>query len=147
MKAARVLAVVAFVLGQSGRHRLRMETKCSPTPARPVIRPAASEPPGLAPPLVSPVIANAAAGKQKDYPAMVVISGLSGSIPLAGGGTIASAMPPQQGLGDDEIAAVVNYVFALNGAKTMVNSADIARVRSQSTGHDELKRIRSGLMP
>ena len=46
---------------------------------------------------------------------------------------------------DDEIAAVVNYVFVLIGAKTMVNSADITRIRGQSTGHDELKRIRSGL--
>jgi len=102
--------------------------------------------PGLAPPLVSPVIANAAA-KQKDYPVLVVINGLSGSIALAAGGTIASAMPPQQGLGDDEVAAVVNYVFRLNHAKTVLKSADVAQVRGQPTSHDALKQIRSGLLP
>jgi mono/diheme cytochrome c family protein len=65
--------------------------------------------PGLAPPLVSPVIANAAT-TQKNYPAMVVLNGLAGSIPLAAGGTIAGAMPPQQSLSDDEVAAVVVYL-------------------------------------
>ena len=102
--------------------------------------------PGLAPPLVSPVIANAAA-KQKDYPVLVVINGLSGSLEQAGGGTIASAMPPQQALSDDEIAAVVSYVFRLNHAKTVLKSADVARVRSQPTSQDAVKQIRSGLVP
>jgi len=102
--------------------------------------------PGLAPPLVSPVIANAEA-KQKDYPVLVVINGLSGSLALAGGGTIASAMPPQQALSDDEIAAVVSYVFRLNHAKTVLKSADVARVRSQPTSQDAVKQIRSGLVP
>ncbi|MGJ5203037.1 hypothetical protein [Bradyrhizobium sp. HKCCYLR20261] len=45
---------------------------------------------------------------------MVVIKGLSGTLPLDGGATITSAMPPQQGLNDDATAAVVNYVFRLN---------------------------------
>lgn len=102
--------------------------------------------PGLAPPLVSMVIANAA-NRQKDYPAMVVIHGLSGSLPLAGGEVIASAMPPQQGLNDDEIAAVVSYVYRLNRTKGSIKPADVARIRAQSAGGDELKRIRSGLMP
>jgi mono/diheme cytochrome c family protein len=146
MKAVRVLAVAALVLGQSGAAPAADGEKVFADTCKACHQVGGVGAPGLAPPLVSPVIANAAS-KQKDYPAMVVINGLSGSIPLAGGGTIASAMPPQQGLSDDEIAAVVAYVFGLNGAKTVVNSADIARVRSQSTGHDELKRIRSGLMP
>jgi mono/diheme cytochrome c family protein len=102
--------------------------------------------PGLAPPLVSSVIANAA-NRQKEYPAMVVIHGLSGLLPLAGGDVIAGAMPPQQGLSDDEVAAVVSYVYGLNRVKTSMQPADIARARAQSAGSDELKRIRSGLMP
>lgn len=101
--------------------------------------------PGLAPPLVSPVIA-AAAGKQKDYPVLVIINGLAGSIPLADGSSIGSAMPPQQNLSDDDVAAVVNYVFHLNHMKTVVQPADVARLRAQSAGSDELKRIRADLM-
>jgi mono/diheme cytochrome c family protein len=102
--------------------------------------------PGLAPPLVSTVIANAAS-KQKDYPALVVINGLSGPIRLDGGGSIASAMPPQQGLRDDEIAAVINYIFRLNHTKAMVTAADVGRVRGQPTSRDALRQIRSDLTP
>ncbi len=102
--------------------------------------------PGLAPPLVSPVLANAAS-KQKDYPALVVIHGLSGPLPLAGGGSLTSAMPAQQGLGDDDIAAVVNYVYRLNHAKTTITSADVARLRGQPVDNGALKRIRAELMP
>jgi mono/diheme cytochrome c family protein len=100
--------------------------------------------PGVAPPLVSPVISNAAT-KQKDYPAVVVLNGLSGTIPLASGGTIASAMPPQS-LSDDEVAAVVSYLYRLNHAKTAIKSADIARVRAQPAASDDLKRMRLDLM-
>jgi mono/diheme cytochrome c family protein len=100
--------------------------------------------PGLAPPLVSPIIANAA-NKRKDYPVMVVMNGLSGPISLSGGGVIVSAMPPQQSLTDEDIAAVVTYVYGLNHVKTVVNPSDVATARTQSGGHDELKRIRSGL--
>jgi mono/diheme cytochrome c family protein len=102
--------------------------------------------PGLAPPLVSSVIANAA-NRQRDYPAMVVIHGLSGSLPLANGDVIASAMPPQRGLNDDEVAAVVSYVYRLNRTQTPMTPADAARIRAQPASSDELKRIRSGLMP
>lgn len=102
--------------------------------------------PGLAPPLVSAVIANAA-NRQKDYPVMVVIHGLSGSLSLAGGEVIASAMPPQRGLSDNEIAAIVSYVYRLNRANISITPADVARVRAQPAGNDELKRIRAGLTP
>lgn len=102
--------------------------------------------PGLAPPLVSPIIANAAK-KQRDYPAAVVVDGLAGPIALADGSAITSAMPPQQSLTDDEVAAVVTYVFRLNHAKTVVTSADIARLRSRPASSDEIKRMRSGLTP
>jgi mono/diheme cytochrome c family protein len=102
--------------------------------------------PGLAPPLVSAVIANAAS-RQKDYPVMVVIHGLSGALTLAGGDVISSAMPPQQRLKDDEIAAIVSYVYRLNRANVTMEPADVARIRAQPVGSDELKRIRAGLTP
>ncbi|NPU64374.1 cytochrome c [Bradyrhizobium sp. 83012] len=102
--------------------------------------------PGLAPPLVSPVLSNAAT-KRPDYPAMVIINGLSGTLPLEGGETITSAMPPQPGLNDEATAAVVNYVFRLNRAKVQLKSADVARTRSHPVGNDEIKQIRSGLTP
>jgi len=102
--------------------------------------------PGLAPPLVSPIIANAAS-RQPDYPARVVMFGLSGTLPLAGGEAISSAMPPQQGLSDDQIAAVVGYVFRLNRAKASIKPADVARIRSQPGDSVELKRLRTGLAP
>jgi mono/diheme cytochrome c family protein len=102
--------------------------------------------PGLAPPLVSPTIASAA-NKQKDYLAMVVIDGLSGTLPLADGSFITSAMPPQRELNDEDVAAVVNYVFRLNRAPALMTSATVAHLRRQSIDSDELKRIRSGLEP
>jgi hypothetical protein len=42
---------------------------------------------------------------------------------------------------------VVSYVFRLNHAKTVLKSADVARVRSQPTSQDAVKQIRSGLVP
>lgn len=102
--------------------------------------------PGLAPPLVSPVLKNAAS-RQKDYPVMVVAKGLTGSLALAGGGTITGAMPPQQTLTDADIAGVVNYVFLLNHATARVKSADVARVRAATTpSNDDMKRLRQDLV-
>jgi mono/diheme cytochrome c family protein len=101
---------------------------------------------GLAPPLVSPVLAKAA-DKQKDYPVAVVINGLSGPIPLAGGGSLTSAMPPQQALSDEQVAAIVAYVYRLNHAKVAITSGEVAGVRGQSLGNAQLKQMRAGLMP
>jgi mono/diheme cytochrome c family protein len=100
--------------------------------------------PGLAPPLVSPVIKNAAA-RQKDYPVKVVITGLSGSITLTDGSTMTGAMPMQQSLSDGDVAAVVNYVFHLNHAPAVVKAADVAAARSQPATNDDLKHLRADL--
>ena len=102
--------------------------------------------PGVAPPLVSPILANAAA-RQPDYPARVITTGLSGLLPLANGETIVSAMPPQRQLSDEQVAAVVSYVFGLNGAKVSLAPAEVARVRAEPIGNAELKKLRAGLMP
>jgi len=101
--------------------------------------------PGLAPPLVSPVIRNAAA-RQKDYPVMVVTKGLTGSLALADGGSTTGAMPPQPALTDADVAAVVNYLFHLNHAAGGVKPADVARVRAQTSTNDDLKRVRQDLL-
>jgi len=146
MKAAYVLGCAALALTGSGTALAADGSKIFANTCQACHQTGGVGSPGLAPPLVAPIIANAAA-RQKDYPVMVVINGLSGSLPLAGGEVIASAMPPQQGLSDEDIATVVNYVFRLNRAKTLLKSADVARVRAQPIGSDELKRIRSGLMP
>ncbi|MDR3468638.1 MAG: cytochrome c [Xanthobacteraceae bacterium] len=97
--------------------------------------------PGLAPPLVSPILKNAAA-RQKDYPVMVVTKGLTGTLALADGGSITGAMPPQQALADTDVAAVVNYVFHLNRTTAAVKAADVARIRAAAATNEDLKRLR-----
>ena len=100
--------------------------------------------PGLAPPLVSPILANAAA-RQKDYPAFVVTRGLTGPLTPAGGAVFTGVMPPQQALSDEEVAAVVTYVFRLNRATAALKPADVARVRAQSATNEDVKRLRLDL--
>lgn len=102
--------------------------------------------PGVAPPLVSSVLATAAT-RQPDYPVRVVTSGLSGTLELADGETITSAMPPQPQLSDEQIAAVVGYVFRLNETTTAIQPGDVARIRSQPIDNAGLRRLRAGLTP
>lgn len=100
--------------------------------------------PGLAPPLVSPVL-KSAARRQKDYPVMVVARGLTGPLLLADGSTFTGPMPPQQALTDLDVAAVVNYVFHLNHATASVKSSDVASVRAATPSNDDIKRVRRDL--
>lgn len=146
MKAIRIFTGVALALTCSSTALASDGARVFADTCQACHQPGGVGSPGLAPPLVSLVIANAA-NKQKDYAVMVVLNGLSGPLTLADGQMIASAMPPQQGLSDEDIAAVVGYVFRLNRAKTQIKPADIARVRTQAIGSDELRRIRSGLLP
>lgn len=104
--------------------------------------------PGLAPPLVSKHVA-AAAGKSSHYPALVVLNGLSGTIPLDDGTTMAGIMPPVgMTLSDQDVAAVLTYVFDnLNGVKATVDPKAIADLRSQRHAAKELREMREKLMP
>jgi mono/diheme cytochrome c family protein len=95
--------------------------------------------------LVSPVIANAAV-RQKDYPALVVLNGLAGLLPLADGSTMAGVMPSQQSLTDEEAAAVVSYIYRLNHAKTAIKAQDIGRLRTQPASADDLRRAHKDLL-
>lgn len=104
--------------------------------------------PGLAPPLASPVLANAAS-KNAAYAPLVVLNGLSGKLPLADGSTISNIMPPfSLRLNDEEIAAVVEYVYGtLNNAKFPVNPADITRLRGEKPVAKDLRAMREAFLP
>ena len=103
--------------------------------------------PGLAPPLVSPVVATSAA-KKPDYALLVVLHGLSGSLPLSGGDSISGIMPPiGLRLSDDDIAAVVGYVFGtLNKTPAAIESKTVAELRAKSPTAKELRAMREELM-
>lgn len=103
--------------------------------------------PGLAPPLVSQHV-SAAAAKNPDYAALVVLNGLSGDIPLDGGDTISGIMPPLgMFLTDDEVAAVLDYVFkTLNGKDAQIDPKAIADLRSQKHSAKELRTMREELV-
>jgi mono/diheme cytochrome c family protein len=101
--------------------------------------------PGLAPPLVSTVIANAAS-RQKDYPELVLLNGLTGSLALDDGSIMAGVMPPQRTLSDDDAAAVVSYLYSLNETKAEITSQDVARLRAKAVSGEDLRRLRKDLL-
>ena len=77
----------------------------------------------------------------RDFPAHVVLFGMSGKI-MVKGDTIDGAMPPLgEVLKDEEVAAVVNYVrsnFGNQLPKSMapLDAATIAAVRKEKEGED-----------
>jgi mono/diheme cytochrome c family protein len=100
--------------------------------------------PGIAPPLVSPLIEHAAA-REKDYLLLVVLNGLTGTISLADQGSLTGAMPPQRNLSDDEIAAVVNYLLRLNHQAPTLKAGDVAVLRNAQVSHNDLRKRRTEL--
>lgn len=104
--------------------------------------------PGLAPPLNSPIIVNAAK-KNAAYVPLVILNGLSGKLPLADGTEISNIMPPFSfRLNDEEIAAVAQYVYGdLNGATFPVKPEDIARQRAEKPTAKDLRAMREAFMP
>jgi len=101
--------------------------------------------PGIAPPIVSPVVVNAAA-RQKDYLVQVVLKGLNGTIPLADGTTMTGAMPPLAQLSDAAIAAALNHVLSLNKKPAAIKPADVTAARAQPASNEDLKKRRLELM-
>ena len=100
--------------------------------------------PGLAPPLVSDALKNAAA-KQPDYVPLVVLNGMSGKIEVAGQ-TFFSAMPAQPQLPDESIAAIAGYVLgALNGGNVSIDAVKVAALRNPKVGHAKLRNLRAEL--
>ncbi len=102
---------------------------------------------GLAPPLVSRHIA-AAAAKNQLYVPLVILNGLSGQLALDDGTSIASLMPPiGLYLSDEELAALVGYIFALNGAEVALDPKTISDLRPKPHGAKELRAVRESLLP
>jgi hypothetical protein len=92
---------------------------------------------------------SAAAQRNPSYAALVVLNGLSGSIALDDGSTMAGIMPPVGlGLADEDVAAVLNYVFdELNGAKPALDAGIVAGLRSQKPTAKTLRSMRDELAP
>ena len=98
--------------------------------------------PGLAPPLVSDILARAAANRP-DYVPLVVLNGMSGRIEVAGQ-MFFSAMPAQPQLPDENIAAIASYVLgSLNGGSVLIDAAKVAALRNPKVGHAELRNLRA----
>jgi mono/diheme cytochrome c family protein len=106
--------------------------------------------PNLAPPLVSPVLKAAVKAGAADYPAKVVLNGLSGPITI-NGQPFVSAMPARAELSDAEIAAIVAHVLVdLNGIAAegagLPDAAAVAALRQTPVGHAELRGLRKGFV-
>lgn len=104
--------------------------------------------PGLAPPIASPIVANAAK-KNAAYVPLVILNGLSGKLKLADGSDISNIMPPFSfRLNDEEIAALSEYVYGqLNGAVFPVKPEDIARQRTEKPTAKDLRAMREAFIP
>lgn len=103
--------------------------------------------PNLAPPLVSAVVRAAVAAGRGDYLPRVVLTGLAGRIVVEGQAFV-SAMPPQPGLTDEEIAAIATYVLSgLNGLAAQVGPADVATLRAAPVAMTELMAQRGAFAP
>lgn len=105
-------------------------------------QPAGEGAPGLAPPLKSAVVAQAAKSV-RDYVPLVVLNGLSGTI-RSEGQTYTLVMPPQSHLSDADIAAVATYVYrTLGGAKGVtVTAKTVAALRATPRTAADLVALR-----
>lgn len=103
--------------------------------------------PGLAPPLASKQVA-AIAGKDPSYVALIMLNGFSGPIVLEGGDTMSGVMPPVgASLSDEEVAAAAGYVIGtLNGVKSSLDAATVAKLRVEKKAAKELRALREALL-
>jgi nitrite reductase (NO-forming) len=144
-RAAAGLALAAALSGQAvaADGAAIFHTEC-----RPCHQEGGVGAPGLAPPLASPVLKNAAV-KNAAYAPLVVLNGLSGHIPLSDGSSIAGIMPPFNiRFTDEEVAAVVEYVYGtLNEAKFPIKVEDIKRLRNEKPTAKDLRNMREAFLP
>lgn len=97
---------------------------------------------GLAPPLKSGQWAKLAGART--YVPGVLLAGMNGSLPLENGSFI-GVMPTQNRLGDDEIAAVANYLFInVNGQAGWqpLTGAEVAALRASTPAVGALRAQR-----
>ncbi|MBE0579559.1 cytochrome c [Devosia sp.] len=99
--------------------------------------------PALAPPLVDPALWAGLGEQAPDYLVGVIVGGLTGKITVAGQDYIGLAMPPQDWMTDEEIAAVAAYVLNdLNGLDLTATPELIAAIRPAHPSHQDLRAIR-----
>jgi mono/diheme cytochrome c family protein len=89
--------------------------------------------PGSFPSLHEQVVAFAKTREGRDYLVMVVTGGLMGDLKVAGNG-YRGVMPPQSGLSEAEVAAVLNYLASDRGKNSgapALTAADVAAARTR----------------
>jgi len=93
--------------------------------------------PGMFPPLKDRLAQIAATPEGREYAAMAVIGGLVGTIEIDGQAYVGAM--PAQGLSDEKIAAVFNYIItdlaAANSAKKF-GTEEIAGIRARNAGQN-----------
>lgn len=104
--------------------------------------------PGLAPPLIDDTLWFGLGSRSPDYLAGVLMGGLTGTIVAGGERFIGLAMPPQDWMSDEELAAVADYVLDdLNGLDLDMPLDLLAATRQAPPSHAELRAIRKQAMP
>jgi mono/diheme cytochrome c family protein len=92
--------------------------------------------PGAFPPLRTDIRALAAKSDGRRYLVLVVTKGISGPITVEGK-PYRGVMPAQAGLGDAQVAAVLNHVLATSakgGTAKPFTAAEVAQVKAGATG-------------
>lgn len=104
--------------------------------------------PGLAPPLVDKALWSGLGPRSADYLTGVLLGGLTGTITAGGERFVGLAMPPQDWMADEELAAVADYVLNdLNGLDLDIPPDLVAATRQQPPSHTELRAIRKAALP
>jgi mono/diheme cytochrome c family protein len=99
--------------------------------------------PGLAPPLADKELWDRLGSQAPGYIAGVMLAGFSGTIEVAGTVFSGLAMPPQDRMSDEELAAIGNYVLStLNGSREKLLPSDVAKLRAAPPTHAELRATR-----
>jgi len=92
--------------------------------------------PGAFPPLRGDISALAAKPDGRRYLVLVVTKGVSGPITVEGK-PYRGVMPAQAGLGDDQVAAVLNHVLATSakgGKAKAFTAAEVAQIKAGAAG-------------
>jgi mono/diheme cytochrome c family protein len=99
---------------------------------------------GLAPPLKSAILRQAASARP-DYVPLVILNGISGHIESEGL-TFQTVMPGLPHLADDDIAKVASYVYqGFNGVKAAkIEAKAVAALRATPKTAADLRSLRGG---
>lgn len=91
--------------------------------------------PGSFPSLHEQIVAFGKTSQGRDYLTMVVTTGLMGELKVAGV-TYHGAMPPQSGLSEAEVAAVLSYLISDRGKEAsapVITAKDVSDARARHT--------------